>query len=269
MQLLLYLNVILLLNVLVVVGSDCTNEHVKNISSRQVILERREAIREAFGHAFYGYKNFAGFAFDELKPVSRTPYQWMNLSLSVFSSLDTLWLMGFMSEFKECLQFISSFNFDRDLDVSLFESNIRIVGGLLGAYELSKEPNLLNTASRLADRLLFAFNTTSGIPFPSINLKTHHGKSTWGSPSSQITTLAEIGSLQLEFTYLSHHTKNPIYQQKAQKGKKQSNFILFISINSLVIFLFRKTDSFTPSPFDISQISNFFSQSSSFDCFDT
>ncbi len=36
-----------------------------------------------------------------------------------------------------------SYSFDLDLDVSLFETTIRIVGGLLGAYELTTDHALL------------------------------------------------------------------------------------------------------------------------------
>ena len=98
--------------------------------------------------------------------------------------------------------------------MSLFETTIRIVGGLLGAYELSKETIFLNKAKEITDLLIWSFNTsTIGIPFPSINLQTHKGWPTWGSP---VTTLAEIGSLQLEFNTLSFYTKDITYAKYAQ-----------------------------------------------------
>jgi len=49
-----------------------------------------------------------------------------------------------------------------------------------------------------------------------VNLMTHKGRAhPWNFNS---IPLSEMGSVQLEFTYLSHHTKNPIYAQKASIG---------------------------------------------------
>lgn len=48
----------------------------------------------------------------------------------------------------------------------------RVVGGLLSAYDLSGDKVFLEKARDLADRLLPAWNTPSGIPFQTINLAT-------------------------------------------------------------------------------------------------
>jgi len=58
------------------------------------------------------------------------------------------------------------------MTVSVFETNIRILGGLLSAYDLSGDLRLLAKAKDLADRLTFAFNTTTRIPLNDVNLKT-------------------------------------------------------------------------------------------------
>ena len=42
--------------------------------------------------------------------------------------------------------------------LSLFETNIRILGGLLAAYDLSQDSRLLDKAKDLADRLLPNFD---------------------------------------------------------------------------------------------------------------
>lgn len=55
--------------------------------------------------------------------------------------------------------------------MSVFESNIRMVGGLLSAYELSGEEVFLLKAEDLARRLLPAFGTPTGIPLGAINLR--------------------------------------------------------------------------------------------------
>lgn len=51
------------------------------------------------------------------------------------------------------------FRFDIHKDINVFETTIRIVGGLLGAYELSGDDMFLSKAAELADELLLAFDT--------------------------------------------------------------------------------------------------------------
>lgn len=60
---------------------------------------------------------------------------WGSYSLTLTDSLDTLAVMGNFSEFCRVTDIlISKSNFDSDINVSVFETNIRIVGGLLGAH---------------------------------------------------------------------------------------------------------------------------------------
>ncbi len=73
--------------------------------------------------------------------------------------------------------------FDADVAVSVFETNIRVVGGLLSGHLMAKvlqqkDPHrmpwytdqLLSMAKDIATRLLPAFNTTSGLPYPRVSL---------------------------------------------------------------------------------------------------
>jgi len=50
----------------------------------------------------------------------------------------------------------------------------RVVGGLLSAYDLSGDKVFLEKAKDITDRLLPAWETTSGIPYNRINLA--HGR---------------------------------------------------------------------------------------------
>ena len=61
----------------------------------------------------------------------------------------------------------------KDHDVSVFETMIRYVGGLLSAYELSGDALFLDRARDLADRLLPAFTDDPARPLPAskVNLK--------------------------------------------------------------------------------------------------
>ena len=60
----------------------------------------------------------------------------------------------------------------------------RVVGGLLSAYDLSGDKLFLDKAKDIADRLLPAWDTPSGIPYNIINLR--HGNAhnpTWAGVS--------------------------------------------------------------------------------------
>lgn len=60
---------------------------------------------------------------------------WGSYSLTLIDSLDTLAVMGNFTEFRRVVDIlIEKSNFDSDINVSVFETNIRIVGGLLGAH---------------------------------------------------------------------------------------------------------------------------------------
>jgi len=98
--------------------------------------------------------------------------------------------------------------------VSVFETNIRILGGLLSAHLIasdyatgmriqSYDDQLLHLAADLAQRLLPAFDTPTGIPFGSINLKYGVDEN-----ESKITSTAGGGTLTLEFGILSRLTNN-------------------------------------------------------------
>jgi mannosyl-oligosaccharide alpha-1,2-mannosidase len=52
--------------------------------------------------------------------------------------------------------------------VSVFETNIRYVGGLLTAYSFTGDEIFKEKAAHIADRLLPAFNTPSGPCEPGI-----------------------------------------------------------------------------------------------------
>lgn len=60
---------------------------------------------------------------------------WGSYSLTLIDSLDTLAVMGNFTEFRRVVDIlIQKSNFDSDINVSVFETNIRIVGGLIGAH---------------------------------------------------------------------------------------------------------------------------------------
>lgn len=54
----------------------------------------------------------------------------------------------------------------------MFETNIRFVGGLLTMYALTGETMYKERAQHVADKLLPAFQTPTGIPNALVNVRT-------------------------------------------------------------------------------------------------
>ncbi|KAG0143084.1 hypothetical protein CROQUDRAFT_49314 [Cronartium quercuum f. sp. fusiforme G11] len=96
---------------------------------------------------------------------------------------------------------------------------IRYIGGLLSAYEGSArtEPILLSKAVQLADKLMFAWQNQSVLPFGYINFT---NDSVYTDKGRNITNLAAAGSLLLEFYKLSKHTYNETYYDMAEATMK-------------------------------------------------
>lgn len=82
---------------------------------------------------------------------------------TLVDSLDTLWIMGLIKEFEEAVGAVRNIDFTTcDLEkINIFETTIRYMGGLLGAYDLSdgKYPILLTKAEELGEMIYVAFDT--------------------------------------------------------------------------------------------------------------
>ncbi len=85
---------------------------------------------------------------------------------------------------------------------------------MLSAYHLSGDALYLEKAVDLADRILPAFDTPTGLPLPMVNLAKRVGVRDQWAPD-QIST-AEAATLQLEFKDLAQLTKNNTYWSKAE-----------------------------------------------------
>ncbi|KAH0631210.1 hypothetical protein JD844_005427 [Phrynosoma platyrhinos] len=90
---------------------------------------------------------------------------------TVVDALDTLYVMELQEEFQEAKDWVEkSFDLNVNGEASLFEVNIRYVGGLLAAYYLTGEEVFKSKALELGEKLLPAFSTPTGIPRGVINL---------------------------------------------------------------------------------------------------
>ncbi|KAG5152287.1 hypothetical protein AAZX31_10G169700 [Glycine max] len=188
--------------------------------SREEAKELRDEVKDMFYHAFNGYMDHA-FPLDELRPLSCAGHDTLGgYALTLIDSLDTLALLGDRQRFSASVEWIGkNLRFDINKTVSLFETTIRVLGGLLSAHLIATDyatgmrvplydNQLLNLAEDLARRLLPAFDTPTGIPFGSVNLL--HGVD---KHESKITSTAGGGTLTLEFGVLSRLTNDPIFEQ--------------------------------------------------------
>ena len=137
---------------------------------------------------------------DDFKPVSggskSFPLKDRHLGLSLIEAMDTLWVMGLDAEFADALGWVkANCDFDVDGEVSVFETEIRLVGGLLSAHHACGDPVLLAKARDLADRLLPAFDTPTGMPYRYVNLRTKAVRDPMSNPAEIGTHIAELGTL--------------------------------------------------------------------------
>jgi len=202
---------------------------------------RAEAVIEMFRFAWNGYYTYA-FPNDDLKPVNNSFGNSRNgWGATAVDALDTAIIMEQVDIVNQILDFVPTIDFTKtgngvrqgaSLSVSLFETNIRYLGGMLSSYDLLKGPfeylgveeekvdKLLEQCVVLADVLKFAFDTPSGIPVNNIFIHNQTfaprykmADGTWAAG------LAELGTLVLEWQHLSDLTGNPEYGSLAQNAE--------------------------------------------------
>uniref|UniRef100_A0A4W4G8K2 alpha-1,2-Mannosidase n=1 Tax=Electrophorus electricus TaxID=8005 RepID=A0A4W4G8K2_ELEEL len=196
-----------------------------------------------FDHAYGSYMKYA-YPADELMPLScRGRVRGLEpsrgdiddslgkFSLTLIDTLDTLVLLNRLEEFEEAVKkTLKDVRLDNDVVVSVFETNIRVLGGLLGAHvmaDLLKQrgekmhwyrDELLHMAKDLGYRLLPAFNTTSGLPYPRVNLRygVLNPLSRTGTETDTCTACA--GTMILEFAALSRLSGDSVFETYARKA---------------------------------------------------
>ncbi|RWW42355.1 hypothetical protein BHE74_00052102 [Ensete ventricosum] len=199
-------------------------------------VSRQQKVKEAFIHAWSGYRDYA-MGYDELMPLSRRGTDGLGgLGATIIDSLDTAIIMGADEIVMEAMSWIENKLIERiekKGQVNLFETTIRVLGGLLSAYHLSGGDNvttgdigipmtlkgvksdiLLEIAKNLGDRLLSAFTSSpTPIPFSDVVL---HDRSAHPAPDG-LSSTSEASTLQLEFNYLSKVSGDPKYGSEAMK----------------------------------------------------
>uniref|UniRef100_A0A1Q3G2C4 alpha-1,2-Mannosidase n=1 Tax=Culex tarsalis TaxID=7177 RepID=A0A1Q3G2C4_CULTA len=185
------------------------------------VREKRNKVKEMMIHAWDNYKLYA-WGKNELKPITKRGHSGSifgayDLGATIVDGLDTLYLMGLQKEFDEGRDWVErKFSLDSvSNDLSVFETNIRFIGGFLTCYAFTGDRLFLEKAKYVADKLLPAFQTPTGIPYALVNVNTGISKNYgWASGGSSI--LSEFGTLHLEFSYLSDVTGDSVYRERVQ-----------------------------------------------------
>ncbi|KAA1076719.1 alpha mannosidase-like protein [Puccinia graminis f. sp. tritici] len=219
--------------------------------SPQRKTELRDLVKKTWYHGFDNYIKHA-YPDDELRPLSckgighdhehpnshETNDVLGDFSMTLIDVLDTFVALRDVARFRDSVRRIVTDipSFDIDSKVQVFETTIRVLGGLLSGHLFAKDPEnvwgfrldnngdeqegssyadqLLFLAKDLADRLMPAFHASStGIPYARINLR-------YGLMPDEgtETCTAGAGSLLLEFATLSRLLGDPIYENVAKKA---------------------------------------------------
>lgn len=205
---------------IVMIVSACGNRRNANKGEGTISAEARayadslasDVVNETL-RAWQAYREYA-WGHDVLTPLSKSYTDWYDepLYISPIDAYSTLHVMGLMEEAAEIERYVvDSLHFDKNIDAKVFEVNIRILGGLLSMYALSGNDRVLEKARDFGDRMLPAFNTTTGIPTYWVNLQT-------GVARGDTVNVAEAATYTMEMGILSYYTRDPKYYHAAKKA---------------------------------------------------
>ncbi|TMW57051.1 hypothetical protein Poli38472_002976 [Pythium oligandrum] len=174
----------------------------------------QQQVAEMVKWAWKGYEDFAfGYDYLDVVRMKGDGLPGHDMAITLVDSLDTLFLLGMFDEFDHASDWVGKNMKDRIYQarhISLFETTIRNMGGLLSAYYLSGHEQLLTAAADLGEALSPAFTVHDhGIPGKDFDVihKSDHDSS----------SIAEVGSLQLEFKYLAYLTGNRKYYMQVER----------------------------------------------------
>ncbi|AGO12866.1 AaceriADL390Wp [[Ashbya] aceris (nom. inval.)] len=198
----------------------------------------KNEVRALFYHGYDQYL-LHGYPFDEVRPIACVPNKRNfldthdistndvlgNFTITLVDSLTTIAVMGDVDRFLEGVELVNKVipaDFSLNVTVQVFETTIRLVAGLISAHLYAVDPtkkvylgeqydgHLLAKAKKLADRLLPAYLTETGLPVPRINL----AEGLKGIPEDllQENNAAASASPMLEFTMLSYLTYDDKYR---------------------------------------------------------
>ncbi|KAK3485241.1 glycoside hydrolase [Neurospora hispaniola] len=193
-------------------------------AARHIRESRRQQVKQVFIKNWNSYKSLA-WKKDALLPISGGyKDQFCGWAATLIDSLDTLWIMGLRNEFDEAVAAVAEIDFGVVKEgsggggnrVNTFETNIRYLGGLLSAYDLSGREILLGKAREVGDLLFAGFNTEKRMPVDFIDFeKAKLGKE--GLDVEESVVSASPGTLTLEMTRLAQVTGDMKYYDAAAR----------------------------------------------------
>lgn len=184
--------------------------------SKSILEKQRYKIQQMMVHAWSNYKLYA-WGKNELNAIERTHnnnsiFGKCEIGATIVDALDTLYLMNLMEEFEEGRSWVANeFSLDECDDyISVFEVNIRFIGGFLSLYALTGDLLFKEKAKYVADKMNIAFMSPSKIPYAKINFHTNNCE-------KGMTVIADCGTLSLELTYLSEITNDLSYVERVKE----------------------------------------------------
>lgn len=182
--------------------------------------DKQQEVKDVFLESWSAYEKHA-WGKDVYHPIKESgsnmgpkPLGWM-----IVDSLDTLMIMDCPEQLARARKFVKEdLDYHFDYEVNVFETTIRMLGGLLSAHHLSEDDMYLDKATDLANALIGGFNSPSGLPYASINLMT--GEGVKNHVDNGASSTAEVATLQLELKYLSKLTGETLFWEKAENVMK-------------------------------------------------
>ncbi|PWY98557.1 seven-hairpin glycosidase [Testicularia cyperi] len=190
----------------------------KGLTQSSESKSRADEIKTAYRNAYEDYLKYAR-GHDELLPVSKgSEDPFGGWGATVVDSLSTSFLMGHMDLYQDGVNYMKKVDFTQtsQASISLFETNIRYLAGLLSAYELGgkKEPKLVEQAKVVGDHLLTGWVGNNNLPFNTLRWN-NFGKPDTSSGSAGI---AEAGTLIIEMDRLTKFSGDSKYLNYAKKA---------------------------------------------------
>ncbi|CDO92177.1 unnamed protein product [Kluyveromyces dobzhanskii CBS 2104] len=202
----------------------------------------KEQVRELFYHGYNSYLEY-GYPFDEVHPIECVPRKRKfndpddintndvlgNFTTTLVDTFSTLAVLGDKKGFADAIHLFHGTvpeSFDLDSTVQVFETTIRLLGGMMSAHIYATDPRtrvylgekeydgfLLRRCVVLGDKLLQAYLSPTGLPVPRINLR--YG--TQINPKLiEENNAAATASPLFEFRLLSMLTLNDTYREVAE-----------------------------------------------------
>ncbi|KAF3008486.1 maturation of Asn-linked oligosaccharides protein [Curvularia kusanoi] len=198
----------------------------RQYSAPPAVVDRAQAVIDTFRLSWAGYSTYA-FPNDELHPVTNTFGNSRNgWGASAADALTTALVMGQRDIVNQIISHIPKIDWSvTSSEVSLFETTIRYLGGMLSGYDFLSGPladladdpanvdALLTQSVNLANNLSYAFQTPSGVPY---NILDFSNRSFVVEPNG----LATVGTLILEWTRLSDLTGDYSYASLVERAER-------------------------------------------------